>query len=154
MIHPLLSPTVRESLRGAALSAAALLCLAPTASAQGSPNVLFFFLDDMRWDAASFTGSDVITTPNMDTLAAQGTVVENAFTTPAICITSRASVFSGQHMQRHGITSFGSNLSSSQWANCYPGKLDVTVIYELLIRDFLGTPSESKLPQQSGPSSQ
>lgn len=101
-----------------------LLCLVPAVRAQGTPNVLFFFLDDMRWDAAGFTGNDVITTPNMDTLAAQGTVFENAFVTTAICMVSRASVFSGQHMARHGITSFNSNLSASQWQNSYPDGLD------------------------------
>jgi hypothetical protein len=44
-----------------------------------TPNIVFFFLDDMRWDAAGFAGNSVITTPNMDTLASQGTVFENAF---------------------------------------------------------------------------
>ncbi|MGB6223352.1 sulfatase-like hydrolase/transferase [Haloferula sp.] len=88
------------------------------------PNVVFLFLDDMRWDAAGFTGNSVITTPNMDTLAEQGTVFESAYTTTAICMVSRASVFMGQHMQRHGITGFNQNLSASKWANSYPDRLD------------------------------
>ena len=95
--------------------------LAPVARAQGSPNILFFFLDDMRWDAAGFTGNTVITTPHMDTLAAQGTIFENAFTTTAICMVSRASVFMGQHMARHGITAFNQNLSAAKWAGLLSG---------------------------------
>ena len=113
-----------RSLKRLCLAAAGMLLLAPVASAQGSPNVLFFFLDDMRWDAAGFTGNKVITTPNMDTLAAQGTIFENAFTTTAICMVSRASVFMGQHMQRHGITAFNQNLSATKWADSYPDRLD------------------------------
>jgi hypothetical protein len=63
----------------------------------------------MRWDMAAFTGNGIITTPTMDTLASQGTVFENAFATTAICMVSRASVFMGQHMARHGITSLFTN---------------------------------------------
>lgn len=53
-------------------------------AAQARPNILFLFLDDMRWDAAGFTGNSVITTPHMDTLAGQGTIFENAYVTTAI----------------------------------------------------------------------
>lgn len=108
----------------ATLAAAILLTLISSIQAQGAPNILFFFLDDMRWDAAGFTGNKVITTPNMDTLASQGTVFENAFTTTAICMVSRACVFMGQHMQRHGISGFNQNLSVSKWADSYPDQLD------------------------------
>lgn len=94
------------------------------APAQGQPNVLFLFLDDWRWDAAGFAGNKVVTTPHMDSLAEQGTMFENTFVTTAICMVSRASVFMGQHMQRHGITAFNRNLSSSQWQNSYPHRLD------------------------------
>lgn len=89
-----------------------------------TPNIVFLFLDDMRWDAAGFAGNSVITTPNMDTLASQGTVFENAFSTTAICMVSRASVFMGQHMARHGITAFNQNLSAAKWADSYPDRLD------------------------------
>ncbi|MFK7910540.1 MAG: sulfatase-like hydrolase/transferase [Akkermansiaceae bacterium] len=108
----------------ATLAAAILLSLILPIQAQGTPNILFFFLDDMRWDAAGFAGNKIITTPNMDTLATQGVVFENAFTTTAICMVSRASVFTGQHMQRHGITGFNQNLPAAKWADSYPDRLD------------------------------
>lgn len=114
------------------LSRIALLCFGMVfcvGSAQGTPNVVFFFLDDMRWDAAGFAGNDVITTPNMDTLAEQGTIFENAYVTTAICMVSRASVFMGQHMRRHGITAFNRNLSPAQWQDSYPDRLDDTGYY-------------------------
>ncbi|WP_338690499.1 sulfatase-like hydrolase/transferase [Haloferula helveola] len=118
-----MNPQPSRLTRLAAVAVALLASAFPPETA-ASPNILFFFLDDMRWDAAGFTGNDVITTPNMDTLAAQGTVFENAFVTTAICMVSRASVFSGQHMARHGISSFGTNLSAAQWQDSYPDRLD------------------------------
>ena len=98
-------------------------------SAQGAPNIVFLFMDDMRWDVAGFAGNKIITTPNMDTLAAQGTIFETAFSTTAICAVSRASVFMGQYMQRHGITGFNLNLSAAQWQDSYPGRLDAAGYY-------------------------
>ncbi len=94
------------------------------------PNFLFFFLDDMRWEAASFTGNSVIATPNMDSIAAHGTIFENAFTTSSICGPSRASVFMGQHMARHGvITVQKGTYTAEQWANSYPAQLDANGYY-------------------------
>jgi len=103
--------------------------IAPMALA-ARPNVVFFFLDDMRWDAVSFTGHSVITTPYMDTLAAGGTIFENAFTTVAICGPSRASVFMGQHMARHGvITVQKGTYTAAQWAESYPAQMKADGYY-------------------------
>ena len=103
----------------------AIMCsgaVAPMASA-AQPNIIFFFLDDMRWDAVGYTGNSVITTPHMDTLAASGTLFENAFTTVAICGPSRACVFTGQHMARHGvITVQKGTYTAANWANSYPAR--------------------------------
>lgn len=126
LTHP--APSVRRAPRFIR-QAVVFLALFSAVQAQGPPNVLFFFLDDMRWDAAGFTGNSVITTPNMDALAEGGTIFENAFTTTAICMVSRASVFTGQHMQRHGITGFNQNLSAAKWANAYPARLDAAGYY-------------------------
>lgn len=101
----------------------------PPSQVPSRPNLVFLFLDDMRWDAASFTGNQVITTPNMDILASEGTIFENAFATTAICVVSRASVFMGQHMARHGITGFGRNISASNWEDSYPDQLDEAGYY-------------------------
>jgi arylsulfatase A-like enzyme len=116
--------------RGLFASVSLLVSLAASSAAQSTPNILFFFLDDWRWDAAGFAGNTVITTPNMDTLAAQGTIFENAFVTTAICMVSRASVFMGQHMARHGITAFNQNLSSTKWQDSYPHRLGQAGYYQ------------------------
>jgi arylsulfatase A-like enzyme len=130
----------RDFLKHAALGVSALYALpakrafanppASTSTASAKPNVIIFFLDDMRWDVAGFTGNSVITTPNMDTLATGGAVFENAFATTAICGPSRASVFSGQHMARHGVTTVQQGtFTAENWANCYPGQLDADGYY-------------------------
>jgi arylsulfatase A-like enzyme len=57
--------------------------------------------DDQRWDAMGCMGNPVIKTPNMDHLAAEGVLFENAFLTTSICMASRASVLLGQFESRH-----------------------------------------------------
>jgi arylsulfatase A-like enzyme len=57
--------------------------------------------DDQRWDAMGCMGNPVIKTPNMDRLAAEGVLFENAFLTTSICMASRASVLLGQFESRH-----------------------------------------------------
>jgi arylsulfatase A-like enzyme len=42
---------------------------------------------------------------------------------------SRASVFMGQHMARHGITAFNQNLNTAKWADSYPKQLDDAGFY-------------------------
>lgn len=69
-------------------------------------NILFIFSDDQRWDALGYAGNEVIQTPNLDRLAAQGTYFENAFVTTAICCVSRASVLTGQYGRFSGVQDF------------------------------------------------
>ncbi|UCG49896.1 MAG: sulfatase-like hydrolase/transferase [Phycisphaerales bacterium] len=130
----------RDFLKHAALGAAAFYGLparrvfgdppVSTLNVSQRPNFLFFFLDDMRWDAAGFTGNSVVTTPHMDGIADQGTIFENAFTTTSICGPSRASVFMGQHTARHGVTTVQKGTyTAEQWANSYPAQLDANGYY-------------------------
>src|SRR6185295_4614268 len=53
-------------------------------------------------------------TPAMDRLAAEGVFFEKAFVTTSICCCSRASIYTGQHMRRHGIENFDTPLSAAQ----------------------------------------
>ncbi len=64
------------------------------------PNVLFFFADDQRFDTICALGNDQIITPNLDALAARGTVFTRAHipggTCGAVCMPSRAMLHSGR----------------------------------------------------------
>jgi N-sulfoglucosamine sulfohydrolase len=59
------------------------------------PNILIFIADDAGMDFGCY-GNELIKTPNIDQLAAEGLLFENAFLTTAQCSPSRTSILSGQ----------------------------------------------------------
>ncbi len=65
------------------------------------PNIIFLMADDQRWDVMGCMGHPIIRTPNLDLLAAEGVLFENAFLTTSICMASRASIMLGQFESRH-----------------------------------------------------
>ncbi len=87
------------------------------------PNIIFLLTDDQRWDAMGAMGNAIIQTPEMDKLAAEGVLFENAYVTTPICCTSRASILSGQYARRHQINDFVTSFSDSIWQQCYPLQL-------------------------------
>ena len=87
------------------------------------PNVVFILTDDQPYLGMSCTGAPVLQTPAMDQLAADGVLFEQAFVTTAICCSSRASIYTGQHMRRHGIVDFEKSLSAAQWQQTFPALL-------------------------------
>jgi arylsulfatase A-like enzyme len=93
------------------------------ATAADRPNLVFILCDDLRWNALGCMGNPVIQTPNIDRLAAAGTLFRNHFATTAICCVSRASVFSGQYQRRHGIPDFATPFTAAAWAETYPALL-------------------------------
>jgi arylsulfatase A-like enzyme len=90
---------------------------------QSRPNILFMLTDDQRFDDLGCMGNKIIQTPNLDKLAADGVIFNNAFVTTAICCSSRASILTGQHMRRHRIYDFATPLSSEAMDNTYPVRL-------------------------------
>ncbi|MEX2381601.1 MAG: sulfatase [Opitutales bacterium] len=94
--------------------------------AQDNPdpmNVVMLISDDQRWDALGAAGNDVIHTPYLDSLASDGVRFTQAFVTTSICMTSRASILTGQHMARHDITRFGVPLTPEAFSETYAGVL-------------------------------
>lgn len=87
------------------------------------PNIIFILTDDQRWDALGFAGNDIIHTPNMDKLAAEGLYFENAFVTTPICSASRASLFTGLYERTHDFTFGKPPLQDAYMANSYPNLL-------------------------------
>jgi arylsulfatase A-like enzyme len=94
-----------------------------TAATAKRPNFVFFLMDDQPYNGLGCTGNPLIKTPNLDRLAADGVLFEQAFVTTAICCSSRASIFTGQHMRRHGIEDFKQPLSAAQWRQTFPALL-------------------------------
>ena len=84
-----------------------ILCLgllAGAALASEKPNILFVLVDDQRNDSLGCAGHPILQTPNIDRLAEQGVRFENAFATTAICMASRATIFTGLTETGHGFT--------------------------------------------------
>ena len=64
------------------------------------PNVLIIISDELRFDALSCMGSSVVKTPNIDALANDGVLFENAHCAGPLCVPSRVSLFTGQYSHR------------------------------------------------------
>ena len=86
-------------------------------------NVVVLVIDDTRWDSVGAAGNRIVRTPHLDRLAAEGVHFTQARVTTSICMTSRASLLTGQYMSRHGIDRFGKPLPPEAFAKTYPGML-------------------------------
>jgi len=102
------------------LSLLLLALLGPLANAAEKPmNILVLFADDWRYTTLSCAGNPIVKTPQLDKLAAEGTRFTHACVTTSICGVSRASLFTGQWMSRHGNVAMKE--FKTPWAETYPG---------------------------------
>ncbi|MEN8663133.1 MAG: sulfatase-like hydrolase/transferase, partial [Lentimonas sp.] len=70
------------------------------------PNILYIMSDDHAAPAVgAYSGAlaELNPTPNIDRLAAEGLLFENAFCNNSICTPSRASILTGQYPQTNGV---------------------------------------------------
>ncbi|MBX2874884.1 MAG: sulfatase-like hydrolase/transferase [Saprospiraceae bacterium] len=84
-------------------------------------NYIFILTDDQSYGSMGCTGNEWVQTPNLDQLAADGTLFTNAHVTSAICTPSRASIFLSQFERRHGVNfNSGTSVAPEAWAKSYP----------------------------------
>jgi len=79
--------------------------LSPAFAAGSQPNVIVFLLDDLGYADVGFQGfeaSSQVYTPNIDRLAASGTVFTNGYVAFSTCGPSRASLMTGRSGSRFG----------------------------------------------------
>ena len=81
-----------------------LLSLNSLLAQQERPNIIVVLTDDQRWDALGAMGNSVIQTPNLDKLAWESSLFQNAFVTTPICAASRASIMTGLYERKHQFT--------------------------------------------------
>ena len=72
--------------------------------AQGRPNVILFFIDDLGWTDLGVNGSTFYETPCIDALAAGGVNFKNSYSANPVCSPTRAAMMTGKAPQRVGIT--------------------------------------------------
>jgi arylsulfatase len=92
-------------------------------SVPGRMNVVMLVIDDTRWDSIGAAGNPIVRTPRLDALSAEGIRFTQARVATSICMTSRASLLTGQYMSRHGIDRFGKQLTPDAFALTYAGVL-------------------------------
>lgn len=84
------------------LLAASLLGLASFAAASDRPNVVIIYGDDVGFGDIGVNGSEMIPTPNIDRLAAEGINFTDGHCSAATCTPSRFSLLTGIHAFRYG----------------------------------------------------
>ncbi len=95
-------------LRKHGLSLAMLLsfsCAASVSQAAPAANIVFILADDLGWaDTTLFGNTRYYQTPNLERLARRGMTFSNAYSASPLCSPTRASILTGLHPARIGIT--------------------------------------------------
>jgi len=71
------------------------------------PNVVLIYTDQQRWDTIHAGGNDLISTPVLDGLAAQGALFNHCYVNCPVCMPSRQSMLSGLYPTVTGTTTNG-----------------------------------------------
>jgi arylsulfatase len=121
---------------------AALAFIGGLHAAPEKPNVLILYADDWRFDTLGIAGNPIVKTPNLDALAKDGIRFPHNCVTTSICGISRATLWSGQWMSRHGATDFKE--LRKPWSDSYPGILRANGYYT----GHIGKWHNGKFPQE------
>ena len=68
------------------------------------PNLLFIFTDQQRYDTLGSYGADWVSAPNLDRLAAESSVFENAYVSQPVCTPARSTIMTGLYPHTSGQT--------------------------------------------------
>ncbi|MFM9001006.1 MAG: arylsulfatase [Opitutia bacterium] len=79
-----------------------LIIFASMVAAADRPNILFLLIDDLGYADCGFNGGKEIRTPNIDRLAAGGTVLEHHYVQP-VCSPTRSALMTGRYATRTGV---------------------------------------------------
>ncbi|MCG3118162.1 MAG: Arylsulfatase [bacterium] len=81
----------------------AALAARPPQAKSSPPNILLVLVDDLRADALSATGHPFFKSPNIDRIANEGVLFQNAFVTHSLCSPSRATLLTGLYTHQHRV---------------------------------------------------
>ena len=93
-------------------------------------DILMYISDQHSWQRQGCAGDRLARTPNLDRLAAEGTIMQNAYTAYPLCVPARMSMMSGQQASRCRVTSNQAALDSNQvtFAHCLNARGYETVL--------------------------
>ena len=90
------------------------------AAADDRPNIVFLMADDQSTFSMGCYDTPNANTPNLDQLAKEGVVFDRHYDTTAICMASRASVFTGLFEFKHGCNFDHGPMVKDIWQKSYP----------------------------------
>ncbi|MBN2174206.1 MAG: sulfatase [Bacteroidales bacterium] len=103
------------------------------------PNFIVFIADDAAWNDCAPYGNSVIKTPNINKLAEQGVVFDNAFLTTSSCSPSRCSILTGRYPHSTGAPELHMPLPANQ--TLFAGELQKAGYYTALAGKYhIGEP--------------
>jgi hypothetical protein len=79
----------------------------PAGVSQDALNVIVITLDTTRWDRLGAYGDRSAETPNLDRLAAEGVLFEQAITSVPLTLPAHSTIFTGKLPPRHGVRDNG-----------------------------------------------
>ena len=82
------------------------------------PNIILFMADQLRFDALGCYGNNEIHTPNIDSLALNGSTFDNHFVQNPVCSPSRCTILTGRYPKNHGTRDNGIPLRDQEL--CFP----------------------------------
>src|SRR5271154_5738952 len=104
--NPIL-PSRRELFKAAPAAVAAITTASDLQAGQPNPekpNIVVIFSDQFRWDFIGASGLNPMgLAPNLDAMAAHGTIFSSAICAQPVCAPARASILTGQYPSRHGV---------------------------------------------------
>lgn len=79
-------------------------CGGASVAAAERPNIVLILADDLGWSDLACYGADLHETPHLDALAGAGERFTQAYAPAPVCTPTRASLLTGKHPARLGIT--------------------------------------------------
>jgi arylsulfatase len=103
--------TTRRDFLRAAAGVSSLLAFSQDTSAVAAagarPNILYLMTDQHRADCLGCAGNRVIKTPHLDSIAADGVLFSNAYSSTPSCTPARTALLTGLSPWHHGMIGYG-----------------------------------------------
>lgn len=103
-----------------AISISTLLFASFAVNAAEKPNIIFLLADDQSTYSVGCYGNKDVLTPEMDRLGADGVVFDRHYDTTAICMASRANIFTGMYEYKTGTNFDHGDMRPDVWEKSYP----------------------------------